>query len=81
MSIVCSIPGIGQFKCVLIVQLNSSLILQIALAAVLHAASKEQENLDHYVTESLFFAAKDKLPILIEAVRSESKVNSTFPGG
>lgn len=44
---------------------------QLALAAVLHAASKEQENLDSYVTESLFFNATDKLPILIEAVRSE----------
>uniref|UniRef100_A0A182K6S6 Cyclin-H n=1 Tax=Anopheles christyi TaxID=43041 RepID=A0A182K6S6_9DIPT len=42
---------------------------QIALAAVLHAASKEQENLDSYVTESLFGSAKDKLPVLIEAVR------------
>lgn len=42
---------------------------QIALAAVLHAASKEQENLDSYVTESLFGAAKEKLPVLIEAVR------------
>lgn len=42
---------------------------QIALAAVLHAASKEQENLDSYVTESLFYCAKDKLSILIEAVR------------
>ncbi|XP_055689397.1 cyclin-H [Lutzomyia longipalpis] len=42
---------------------------QIALAAVLHAASKEQENLDHYVTESLFRDSKDKLPVLIEAVR------------
>ncbi|XP_011178771.1 cyclin-H [Zeugodacus cucurbitae] len=42
---------------------------QIALAAVLHAASKEQENLDSYVTENLFVAARDKLPALIEAVR------------
>lgn len=42
---------------------------QIALAAVLHAASKEQENLDSYVTESLFHSARDKLPTLIEAVR------------
>lgn len=42
---------------------------QLALAAVLHAASKEQENLDSYVTESLFAEAKDKLPVLIEAVR------------
>jgi cyclin H len=42
---------------------------QIALAAVLHAASKEQENLDSYVTESLFKSSKDKLPVLIEAVR------------
>lgn len=44
---------------------------QIALAAVLHAASKEQENLDSYVTECLFDSAKDKLPVLIEAVRSK----------
>jgi cyclin H len=41
----------------------------LALAAVLHAASKEQENLDSYVTESLFKSAKDKLPVLIEAVK------------
>ena len=45
--------------------------LQIALAAVLHAASKEQENLDGYVTESLFRNVTDKLSILIEAVRSK----------
>lgn len=51
---------------------------QIALAAVLHAASKEQENLDHYVTEALFFSAKDKLPILIEAVRSECEYSVSF---
>ena len=43
---------------------------QLALAAVLHAASKEQENLDSYVTESLFYQVTDKLPVLIEAVRS-----------
>ncbi|CAD7076797.1 unnamed protein product [Hermetia illucens] len=42
---------------------------QIALAAVLHAASKEQENLDSYVTESLFHSAQNKLPVLVEAVR------------
>lgn len=43
---------------------------QIALAAVLHAASKEQENLDSYVTDTLFQdAGHDKLAILIEAVR------------
>ncbi|XP_026763690.2 cyclin-H [Galleria mellonella] len=43
---------------------------QIALAAVLHSASKEQENLDSYVTEILFIdAGPDKLAILIEAVR------------
>lgn len=45
---------------------------QLALASVLHAASKEQENLDSYVTEALFYQAKDKLPVLIEAVRSKS---------
>lgn len=49
---------------------------QLALAAVLHAASKEQENLDSYVTEALFFHAKDKLPVLIEAVRSMFIVQS-----
>ncbi|XP_055549251.1 cyclin-H isoform X2 [Wyeomyia smithii] len=43
--------------------------IKIALAAVLHAASKEQENLDSYVTESLFGAAKEKLPVLIETVK------------
>lgn len=43
---------------------------QLALASVLHAASREQENLDSYVTESLFNMATDKLSILIEAVRS-----------
>lgn len=43
---------------------------QIALAAVLHAASKEQENLDSYVTDMLFReSGPDKLAILIEAVR------------
>lgn len=45
---------------------------QLALTAVLHAASKEQENLDGYVTGSLFHNASDKLSVLIEAVRSES---------
>lgn len=44
---------------------------QLALAAVLHSASKEQENLDSYVTECLFQNATDKLPVLIEAVRSK----------
>lgn len=44
---------------------------QLALAAVLHAASREQENLDGYVTGSLFNNAMDKLSVLIEAVRSE----------
>lgn len=45
---------------------------QLALAAVLHSASKEQENLDSYVTECLFQNATDKLPVLIEAVRSNN---------
>lgn len=44
---------------------------QLALAAVLHAASKEQENLDNYVTQSLFAQTLDKLPLLIESVRSK----------
>lgn len=44
---------------------------QIAIAAVLHAASKEQANLDSYVTECLFKDSAHKLKPLIEAVRSE----------
>lgn len=43
---------------------------QIALAAILHAASKVQENLDRYVTETLFGVdGHNKLADLIEAVR------------
>ncbi|XP_030372975.1 cyclin-H [Scaptodrosophila lebanonensis] len=42
---------------------------QLGLAAVLHAASKEQENLDSYVTDLLFVSAREKLPGLIDAVR------------
>lgn len=42
---------------------------QIALAAVLHAASKEQENLDNYVIESLFHNTRSKLKVLIAAVQ------------
>jgi cyclin H len=45
---------------------------QIALAAVLHAASKAQENLDTYVTDSLFSNSTQMLKPLIEAVRSKS---------
>ncbi|KAF2894932.1 hypothetical protein ILUMI_11240 [Ignelater luminosus] len=44
---------------------------QVALAAVLHAASKLQENLDSYVTDTLFgVEGRGKLEELIEAVRS-----------
>ncbi|XP_018328774.1 cyclin-H [Agrilus planipennis] len=44
---------------------------QVALAAVLHAASKMQENLDSYVTDTLFgVEGRGKLEELIEAVRS-----------
>ena len=44
---------------------------QIALAAVLHAASKLQENLDSYVTDTLFGArGQGCLEALIEAVRT-----------
>lgn len=50
---------------------------QIALAAVLHAASKEQENLDSYVTDSLFAESTHMLKPLIEAVRS-NKPKSYF---
>ncbi|EFA06469.1 cyclin-H [Tribolium castaneum] len=44
---------------------------QVALAAVLHAASKLQENLDSYVTDTLFgVEGSGKLAELIEAVRA-----------
>lgn len=44
---------------------------QVALAAILHAASKLQENLDSYVTDTLFGVdGRGKLDVLIEAVRS-----------
>lgn len=43
---------------------------QIALASVLHSASIQQENLDAYVTESLFANSTHMLKPLIEAVRS-----------
>ncbi|KAI4467019.1 cyclin [Holotrichia oblita] len=44
---------------------------QVALAAILHAASKLQENLDSYVTDTLFgVEGRGKLEELIEAVRS-----------
>lgn len=51
---------------------------QLALAAVLHSASKEQENLDSYVTECLFANAGQMLKPLIEAVRSKYKPNLNF---
>lgn len=42
----------------------------MALAAILHAASKLQENLDSYVTDVLFGKdGRDKLAVLIDAVR------------
>lgn len=45
---------------------------QVALAAVLHAASKLQENLDSYVTDTLFgLDGRGKLEELIEAVRGK----------
>lgn len=45
---------------------------QVALASVLHAASKLQENLDSYVTDTLFgIDGMGKLEELIEAVRSK----------
>lgn len=44
----------------------------MALAAVLHAASKLQENLDSYVTDTLFgLDGRGKLEELIEAVRGK----------
>lgn len=42
---------------------------QIALAAILHAASKISANLDNYVTDILF--SREHLAGIIEAVRSK----------
>lgn len=48
---------------------------QVALAAVLHAASKLQENLDKYVTDTLFGVdGQGKLEELIDAVRGTSLI-------
>lgn len=45
---------------------------QIALAAILHSASKLHENLDSYVTDTLLGEeGASRLHDLIEAVRSE----------
>ena len=55
-----------------------AVFLKIALAAVIHGASKNGHNLDTYVTEVLFVGEKDdedvkqqKLGKIIEAVRSK----------
>lgn len=49
---------------------------QVALAAVLYAASKIQENLDSYVTETLFGEdGRGKLEDLIDAVRGKFSSN------
>lgn len=57
---------------------------QVALAAVLHAASKLQENLDSYVTDTLFGVdQRERLHELIEAVRairSMVKMTDTVQG-
>nr|CAD7586465.1 unnamed protein product [Timema genevievae] len=53
---------------------------QIALAAILHSASRLQENLDSYVTGTLFGQhGADKLPNLIECVRSKTMIKSVDP--
>ncbi|XP_050316250.1 cyclin-H [Anthonomus grandis grandis] len=78
-------PGIDQFLDR--VFLTDAILLyspsQVALAAILHAASKLQENLDSYVTEILFAkGGTDKLHILIDAVRairSMEKTAGTMP--
>ena len=49
---------------------------QIALAAIIHAASKAGQNLDSYVTDVLFATEdgsdNEHLGVIIEAVRSKS---------
>lgn len=52
---------------------------QIALAAVLHSASKLSENLDSYVTESLFANAVQNLKPLIESVRKIRSMVKNLP--
>lgn len=47
---------------------------QLALAAVLNSASKEQENLDSYVTGSLFHDATIQLKDLVDAVKSTLEI-------
>ncbi|XP_060522034.1 cyclin-H isoform X2 [Cylas formicarius] len=66
-------PGIDQFLERAL--LTDAILLyspsQVALAAILHAASKLQENLDSYVTDILFgVGGRDKLEVLIDAVRA-----------
>jgi len=72
-------PEIEKFLDDCISLTNASLIYapsQIALAAVIHGASKNGHNLDKYVTEVLFVGEKDeqikneKLRKIIEAVRN-----------
>lgn len=46
---------------------------QVALAAILHAASKASANLDYYVTDILF--SKEHLAGIIEAVKSKCICN------
>nr|CAG4651914.1 EOG090X080D [Triops cancriformis] len=65
-------PGIDEF--LEKVYMTDSLFLfspsQVALAAIIHAASKLQENMDVYVTETLFNGAKQELmSSLIESIR------------
>ncbi|KAL1501000.1 hypothetical protein ABEB36_006407 [Hypothenemus hampei] len=51
---------------------------QVALAAILHAASKLQENLDSYVTDVLFGKdGKNRLAVLIDAVRAIRSMEKT----
>lgn len=44
---------------------------QIGLAAILHAASNLQENLDLYVTDTLFGRHENRLAGIIDVVRSK----------
>jgi cyclin H len=52
---------------------------QLALAAILHSASKIGENLDNYVTQILLGSSgTERLTSLVEAVRSKKKLYSCF---
>ena len=67
-------PEIENFLDDAVALTSASLIFapsQIALAAIIHGASRNNHNLDNYVMEVLFGSANEKLSKIIDAVRSK----------